>query len=146
MVPLLFLLIVNAINFGAFIHAWLVVADAARAGASYGSLGSVSPGSPGAATTAQITTLITNDTASLPNVVSVCVNKNATSSAISGTCTFTIASIPADPEGSTYQSLAVDVKYTYTPLVPSFNFPGLGIYTTLPPTTIQRRGITRVAN
>jgi len=150
MVPLLFLLMINALNFTGFITAWVTISDAARAAAGYGSMASVSPGSPSAASNASITNLIKNDTARLPNTVSVCINKNATASAITGTCSFTIASIPADPETPAptvpYQTLVVDLKYTYTPFIPSFSFPSLGIYTTLPPTTIQRRAVTRVAN
>jgi Flp pilus assembly protein TadG len=146
MVPLLFLLMINALNFGGFIYAWLRIANAARGAASYGGLGSSSPGSPSGATTAQISTLITNDTASLRGTVAVCVNKNATAGPMSGTCSFTIGSIPADPEGPPYQALAVDLQYTYTPFIPSFSFPGMGIYSTIPPTTIQRRGVTRVTD
>lgn len=146
MVPMLFLLIVNAINFGGFICAWLTLSNAVRAAAFYGAIGSTSAGSPNSPTTAQISTLVTNDTVSLRGSVNVCVNKNTTTSPISGTCSFTIASVPQDPEGGTYQSLVVDLNYTYTPVIPAFNFPALGIYSTLPPTTIQRRAVARIAN
>ena len=146
MIPLLLLLIINAVNFGAFIYAWITVADAARAAANYAALGSASVGSPASATNAQITSLTTSDTSSLPSAVTVCVNTNATTSASTGTCSFTISSIPADPEAPTYVSLAVDVSYTYAPFFSSFNFPALGIYTTLPPTAIQRRTVMRVLN
>lgn len=144
MVPLLFLLIVNVVNFGGFLYAWLTVANAARTAANYATLGSSSPGSPSSATTAQITSVITADTSSLPNTVSVCVNKNTTTTAATGTCSFAISSIPADPDGSPYVSLAVDVSYTYTPFIPLFSFPGLGIYATLPPTSLHRRAVMRV--
>ena len=40
MLPLLFLLIVNAVNFGGFLFAWITIANAARAGAQYWVLGS----------------------------------------------------------------------------------------------------------
>ena len=144
--PLIFLLMVNVVNFGGFMYAWIEVANATRSAADYGILSSASPGSPSSPTTTQITSLITTDTASLPNSVSVCVNKNSTSSAITGTCSFTIASVPADPEGSSYSALAVDVSYTYTPFIPLFRFVPLHIYGTLPPTTLRRRAVMRVAN
>jgi Flp pilus assembly protein TadG len=144
LVPLLFLLIVNAVNFGAFIYAWVTMGNAARAAADYGVLSSASVGSLTRATSTQIAALVTNDTAVLPATVSVCVNTNSTSSAATGTCSFTISAIPADPEGASYTLLAVDLKYTYTPLIPSFSFPRLGIYSTLPPTTISRRAVMRV--
>lgn len=146
MIPLLFLLIVNVVNFGAFIYAWITIANAARAAADYATLASASVGSPASATTAQITSLITSDTSSLPATASVCVNQNATTSATTGTCSFSIASIPADPEAPTYVSLAVDVSYTFSPLIPLFQFPALDIYATLPPTGIHSRAVMRVAN
>src|SRR4051794_26574796 len=34
-IPLLLLLIVNVVNFGAFLYAWITVANAARTGAQY---------------------------------------------------------------------------------------------------------------
>ncbi len=37
MVPLVFLLVVNALNFGGFIYCWITIADAVRAGADYAS-------------------------------------------------------------------------------------------------------------
>jgi Flp pilus assembly protein TadG len=146
MVPLIFLLIVNAVNFGGFLYAWITIANATRAGANYGALGAISAGSLTSATSAQITSLITADTSSLRSAPSVCVNQNATASATSGSCSFSISSIPPDPEGPPYVSLAVDVRYTYSPFIPLFRFPGLGIYATLPPTVIQRRTLMRMLN
>ena len=54
-VPLVFLLAVNAANFGGFLFAWITVANAARAGAQYMVMSSASPGSPTPVTSAQIT-------------------------------------------------------------------------------------------
>ena len=56
-VPLVFLLIVNAFNFGNFIYCWLTIADAVRAGADYACLDSSTAGSPLTPSVAQITTL-----------------------------------------------------------------------------------------
>jgi len=67
LVPLVFLLAVNAVNFGGYLFAWITVANAARSGADYMSMSSASVGAPAAATLAQITTLVTNDVSSLMN-------------------------------------------------------------------------------
>src|SRR5207248_2025183 len=69
--PLIFLLIVNVVNFGGFFYAWITVANAARAGADYAILGGASVGAPGVPSTSQITTLIQQDAASLPNAASL---------------------------------------------------------------------------
>ncbi len=142
--PLLFLLIINAINFGAFYFAWITVADAARAGAQYWVLGSAAISTPTPATGAQVTTLVTSDISSLLNrsslTVRECKNNNGTV-----TCTGSGSSTPpADPEPLTYISTSVDVTYTYNPRIALWTFSGLGIYATLPPTTIHRRAVMRM--
>src|SRR5262249_12790590 len=95
--PMAFLLVVNAINFGAFLFAWITVANAARTGAQYAVMGSSSAGAPVTPTVAQVTALVTNDVASLINraslAVRVCTNTNGTV-VCSGTGTGTP---PADP-------------------------------------------------
>jgi Flp pilus assembly protein TadG len=141
--PLLFLLIVNVVNFGGFFFAWIKVVNGSRAGAQYAVLNSGSVGSLATATGALIKTLITQDTAALNPAaltVNVCQNNNGTVTAISGTCT-----APAsDPEPATYILAWVDVTYQYQPFIQGFSFPRLGIYTTLPPTVIHRRTYMRV--
>ena len=137
--PMAFLLIVNAVNFGAFVFAWITVANGARAGAQYSVMGSASVGTPATPTPAQVTTLVTNDIASLINraslTVRVCTNTNGTV-VCSGAGTGTP---PADPEAANYVLTSVDVAYTYRPLISLWDFPGLGIHATLPPTTIHRQ-------
>jgi len=137
-VPMVFLLAVNALNFGGFIFAWITVANAARAGAQYMVMSSASPGKATPATPAQISALVTNDVTSLLNrasiVVATCTNQ--TTSAV-GHC-------PADPEAPTYTLAAVDVTYTYVPFIPLFSFPQLGIRATLPTTTIHRQAVIRM--
>jgi Flp pilus assembly protein TadG len=147
MVPFLFLLILITINFGAFLYGWITVANAARAGAQYAVLGGVSVGMPSTPCVSLVQSLITSDTSSLPSSVTVCVNKNATASAITGTCSFTIASIPADPEAPLYSLVAVDVNYAFTSPFTNFQFPALGI-TGLPgmPSNIHRRVLMRILN
>jgi len=137
--PMVFLLIVNAVNFGAFLFAWITVANGARTGAQYSVMGAASVGTNVTPTPAQVTTLITNDIASLMNraslTVRVCTNTNGTV-ACSGTGTGTP---PADPEPATYVLGSVDVRYTYVPVISLWDFPGLGIHATLPTTTIHRQ-------
>jgi len=142
--PLVFLLIVNAVNFGAFLFAWITVANAARTGAQYRVIGAASVGTNATPTAAQVTTLVTNDIASLMNraslTVRVCTNTNGVV-ACSGGGTGTAL---ADPEPASYVLASVDVAYTYRPLISLWDFPGLGIHATLPPTSIHRQVSMRV--
>jgi Flp pilus assembly protein TadG len=142
--PLLFLLIVNAVNFGAFLFAWITVADGARAGVQYMAQGRATVGTPLPATAAQITALITSDMSSLINrtsvAVRVCKNNNSIQS-----CSGPGAYLPpADPEPTKYVLASVDVSYTYRPLLPLWDFGALGVHATLPPTTIHRQASMRM--
>jgi Flp pilus assembly protein TadG/uncharacterized protein YerC len=138
-IPLVFLLAVNAVNFGGFIFAWITVADAARAGAQYMVMSSASPGSLTPATLAQITALVTTEVSSLLNrasvVVAICTNKTAAANA----CTALV-----DPEAPSYTLAAVDVTYTYKPFIPLFSFQKLGISATLPSSAIHRKAVMRM--
>jgi len=138
-IPLVFLLAVNAANFGGFLYAWITVAGAARSAGQYMIMSSASPGAPTAATLAQITTLVTDDATSLLNrsslVVAICTNK--TTAANGCTALF-------DPEAPKYTLATVDVTYTYKPLIPLFSFPKLGISATLPSTAIHRKAVMRM--
>jgi Flp pilus assembly protein TadG len=138
-VPLVFLLAVNTVNFGGFIFAWITVANASRAGAQYMVMSNASPGPPTPATLAQITALVTSDVASLMNrssvVVAICVNNTAAANG----CTTLF-----DPEAPAYSLATVDVTYTYRPLIPLFSFPRLGISATLPTTAIHRKAVMRM--
>jgi Flp pilus assembly protein TadG len=139
LVPLIFLLAVNAINFGGFLFAWITLANAARSGTQYMSMSSASPGPPTAATLAQITALVTNDVSSLLNrssvLVTICTNN--TTAATGCTSLF-------DPEAPAYTLATVDVTYTYKPFIPLFSFPRLGISATLPSGTLHRKGVMRM--
>ena len=142
--PLIFLVIVNMINFGGFIFAWITVANAARVGAEYGIRSSAAVGTPTAATVTQISTVVTNSISSLLNrstlQVRVCTNRNAVV-----TCTGTgSGATPSDPEPLSFALAAVDVTYTYSPPIPLFNFPGWSIHATLPATTIHRKAVMRM--
>ena len=139
LVPLVFLLAVNAVNFGGYLFAWITVADAARAGADYMGMSSASPGAPAAPTLAQITTLVTNDVTSLLNrsslVVAICTNATTAANG----CTTLV-----DPEAPAYTLATVEVTYTYKPYMPLFSFPKLGISATLPASTIHRKAVVRM--
>ena len=145
MLPLLFILIVNLINFAGFFFAWITVSNAARAGANYMALGGASAGAPGSATATQIQNVINVDLSALPPttpspVINLCINNSGTITTKLGTCT----TIPADPEPASYNLVSVDVKYTYKPYIPaSFKFAKLNLYATIPPTTIHRRAVVR---
>jgi Flp pilus assembly protein TadG len=146
MVPFLFLLIVNCVNFGAFVYDWIVVANASRTGAEYAIRGNAAAGGLAPPTATQISTLITNDMKSIPGTptISVCENNNGTLTTLTGTCSSTGTwAVPADPEAPSYVLVTVDVSYTYTPLTGTLKFPGLRIYATIPPTTIHRRAVMR---
>jgi Flp pilus assembly protein TadG len=145
--PVIFLLIVNVVNFGGFFYAWITVSNAARAGADYGIMGLATTGAPAPATAAQITSLITTDILSLPNraslVINVCQNTNGTITTLKGSCT----SIPSDPEPTNYTLTVIDVTYTYRPFIPAgFQFRNLNVYATIPSTTIHRRAVMRLEN
>lgn len=143
MIPFLFLLIVNCVNFGYFLYSWITVSNAARTGVQYAVLSGASVGGLTPASGSQITTLITNDMASLPNTptINICKCTAATPAVscpsgglttLAGTC----SGIPTDPEAPYYVLTTVQVTYAYTPPLGALSFPALKIYATIPPTTI----------
>ena len=158
MVPLLFILIANIVNFGGLLYGWITVANAARAGAQYGAMGGAYATYPTTATLAQIKTLVENEASALPNssstnpVVTVCENNNGTVIDWGGgTCPAGVTSPPQDPEDAagttTYSSLAIDVTYTYTQFISSgLKFPILHLFTLALPTSIHTRIVMRVLN
>jgi Flp pilus assembly protein TadG len=137
LLPILFLLIVNLVNFGGFFYAWITVADAARAGADYAILGGAWVGGSELPSSSNISSTVQAALTSLPNAgnatITVCQR------AISSTCTTN----DSDPESANYYITEVDVSYTYTPFIPAFSFPKLGVYLTLPPTTVSQRAEMR---
>jgi Flp pilus assembly protein TadG len=149
--PLLFLLIVNAINFGGMLYAWICVSNAARTGVQYLSIGGAMAGAPIPPSSSAVQTLVLNDIHALPNssTAQVC-----TSSSADSTVSCNSGSAPSDAppatdtaEGSpaiTYSVAAVDVTYTYQPFISLWDFSRLGIHATLPPTAIHRQATMRV--
>ena len=148
LLPVLFLLIVNLLNFGGFFYAWITVADAARAGANYAVLGQSAAGAPSTPTLAQVTAVVTAEVQSLPNAtgtnptVTACENNGTTTTKFGGgTCSG--LTVSADPEAG-YSAIAVQVQYTL-PSRSASSFPNLGnVHLTLPPTTITQTAYMRV--
>ena len=147
--PLLFLLVLNVVNFGGFFYAWITTADAARSGANYAILGGASAGSPASGNSTQINAVVAADIASLPNSASATVNICQTSyntntgkivtKTVKGSC----SGIPTDPESTSYVLTEVQVVYTYNPFFSAFSFPKLGVHLTIPPTTITQSAVMR---
>jgi len=141
--PLLFLLIINAINFGGMLFAWIAVTHATRAGAQYLAMGPATVGLQMNPTSSQVVALVNEDLKALPNsasaIVRVCSNTNGTI-----VCTPSGGSPPSDPEASLYVTGSVEVTYTYTPFVSAWSFPKFNIFATLPPTTIHRMAVMRL--
>jgi Flp pilus assembly protein TadG len=143
LMPMAFLLIVNAINLGAFIYFWITVSDAARTVADSVSFGALSVGSPAPPADPAIRQILSNSGLGMQ----YCLNTNNTTSPVSATCpSFSVDPIPAEPEGGTYTLIVVDVSYRYDPIFPSLNLPMLGLYSTIPSSTIKRRVVTRMLN
>ncbi len=143
--PLLLLLIFNLVNFGAFVYAWITVANAARAAAQYAIMGPVWVDSPTPPDPATAAALAVNDAWLLPNraslQVGVCRNNNGVLEPAGCGGSW---GMPSDPEAGLYVSAAVDVSYTYQPLIPVWSLPNLGIHLTIPPTTMHLRTMMRM--
>jgi hypothetical protein len=149
--PLLLLLVVNVVNFGVFFYDWISIANAARTGAQYFTTGGVALGGITPPGLAAVQTLVLNDLKSLPNQTSiqVCISWSNSANVFCNQVASPAGTPPAadTPEGAppvSYVIGAVDVSYTYQPIIPTWEFPGLGIYTTLPPTTLHRQAKMRV--
>ena len=148
--PLLFLLIVNAINFGGYLFAIISVANAARTGSQYAILAGASVTAPNPATATQVAGIITQDMSSLRNrsslVVRVCTQPGGGSvtCTTSGSGSFSNPTADTRAEASLYVTAWVDVRYTYQPLIPLFNFFRLGIHATIPTSTIHRQAVMRM--
>ena len=148
--PLLFLLIVNVVNFGSFFFAWITVANAARSGAQYLCLGGASIGFPKPTTSTQIYNVVSADISSLKNKSSLVVRSCTKKSGVAAVCSTTGTGTFVDPANDTRTEAPlfvmgwVDVQYTYVPLIPVFSFSKLGVHATLPPLTIHRQSVMRI--
>lgn len=136
LLPLLFLLIVNVVNFGGFIYAWIAVSNAARTGAQYLCIGGAMVGMPASPSSAAVQTLVLNDLHTLPNssssLVRVCKRTGSVTCIGPGTYTPPAETAEPAPGGATvtYAIGSVDATYTYKPFIPMFNFSKLGVNAT----------------
>lgn len=150
--PLLFLLIVNVINFAGFFYAWVTVSNSARTGAQYLVIGGAMFTGPASPAFATVQSFVLADLGALPNSgsaqVTVC-SRNPSSSALSSavTCvgpgTYT-PPVDSGNEAGGFVIGSVDVVYTYQPFIPLWDFPRIGIHATLPPTRIHRQAAMRM--
>jgi hypothetical protein len=120
--PMLTLLMLNVVNFGMYLYAWVTVNNAARALMEYRVYTGVVLGYPATPSVTQMQNLVTGEVSSLPNRSSVtwtiCGNANGTTKYEGPGPTFTCDSDPVRPTG--YTLYASRVWYTFEPL-----FPGL---------------------
>jgi Flp pilus assembly protein TadG len=144
--PLIFLLIVNAVNFGGLFFAWIGVADATRTATNYAILGPSSAGGLTTPSSTAITSLV-KTYSPLPTsgmVINICQNNNGTlvtaasTNPVTGTCS--TSTTPADPEG-VYTLTSVDVTYTYKPFFKLFSVGE--VHLTVSNTTIHQFALMR---
>jgi PilZ domain/TadE-like protein len=160
-IPMLFLLIALAFNFGTWLYGWVAVGNAARAAGDYAILSGSSAGLPPTATATGLQAVINTDLTHLPNTSGtnpgLCVRKNNNGTvttlmeAPGGACASANSAYGAaalDPEAKaagsalTYPSVTIDITYTFTPFFLGGNV--LGLPLTILPTTIHRRTVMRV--
>lgn len=155
--PMIFLLIVLAMNFGGLINAWIAVANAARAAADYVILSGSSAGLPTQATSTSLKNLINADLGGLPNLSTsnpnICVrqNNNGTYTKFlespSGACN-NYSNPPSDGEAiatgntTTYVNYAVDITYTYTLFFSGTRVLGYPLPNI--PTSVHQRAVMRL--
>jgi hypothetical protein len=148
-IPMLFLLIALAFNFGTWLYGWVAVGNAARAAGDYAMIGGAYAGLPPTATSATLQALVTTDLTHLPGSANAkaCIrqNDNGVFTTLldmpSGACAG-YSDPPADPEPATYVSVAVDISYPYTSFFTGSNV--LGLPLTVLPGAIHRRAVMRM--
>ncbi|HEV2383061.1 MAG TPA: TadE/TadG family type IV pilus assembly protein [Terriglobia bacterium] len=161
-VPFLFVIILNAINFAYFFFAALNLSGAQRTGIEYSILGSETPSATALPSAGPITTntsvsyLPVQDLADMAGVTSsggaleiqVCTGANGTSgsgSSQTATCTQYNSSPSftpdSDPEAPTFVLNRVDVTYTFRPLIPGapFNLASLAFCSSASSCTFHRQ-------
>jgi Flp pilus assembly protein TadG len=133
------------------LYAWISVSNAARVGAQYLITGGATVGGPSPPSITAVQTLVLNDLHALPNsaTAQVCVSSSSSATVTCNTGSAPAGTPPAAESaegtlGVTYLVGAVDVKYTYQPFIPLWEFPALRIHATLPPTAIHRQVVMRI--
>lgn len=147
--PLMFLLVVNVVNFGGLFYSYITVTNASRAGAEYMMMGPASVYGPGFPSVSAVQYAVRADMVSLPYsssaTVAVCSN-NQGSAQDPQTCTPptdpATGAMYTDPQYHTSVLGTVEVNYTYCPFIKFWNYPALGIYSTLPSCTVVAGNVT----
>ena len=157
-IPLLLLVIANVVNYGGMFYAAITVANAARNASQNFIYGSATIRNTRTPTASQVWQLAEQDTYALHDqsaiAIRVCLENrdDPTDPACSeqgpaaGTFTFTNPAVDTRDEAFAYLNGWVDVGYTYTPFIPLFEIPILGIPLSPPPQTIIRQSLMRVLN
>ncbi len=157
-IPFLLLVIANVVNFGGMFYAAITVSNAARNASQNFIYGSATIRNTKTPTASQVWALAEQDTYTLHNrdsiAIRVCLeNRNdptnpACTEQGPAAGTFSFANPPIDPraEGYAYLNGWVDVGYTYTPFIPLFDVPVIGVSLSPPPQTIIRQSLMRVLN
>lgn len=157
-IPFLLLVIANVVNFGGMFYAAITVSNAARNASQNFIYGSATIRNSTIPTATEIWTLAEQDTYTLHNrntvAIRVCFENRSDPSNPACTQqgpaagTFAFANPPIDPraEGATFLNGWVDVGYTYTPFIPLFEVPIIGVPLSPPPQTIIRQSLMRVLN
>lgn len=150
-IPLLLLVLLNAVNLGFYLYCWITIDNAARALAEFRVYNGVAVGLPSAPTLAQLNCVLYQEVSTLPwkgvgancvwaNVtLRICSNRNGTVSCTGGGTYVP----PADPEPRRYALYSAEVTYTFTPVFGSFVVPVFGVPLTILPTNIYRRALMR---
>jgi Flp pilus assembly protein TadG len=167
MVPLLFILVANTVNFGGLLYSWITIANAARAASQDAAMGASYASYPAGPTLSDIKTLVHNETLALTHAsmgnprVTICENVNGTALAFPITtppvaCAdpHGIAAPPTDPEAVTdvagasrYTTVSIDIAYDFAPMISmGLRFPALNLFTVAMPGTVHRRTVMRVLN
>jgi Flp pilus assembly protein TadG len=139
LMPLLLLMMLDAVNYGLLFYSWVSVTNAARVAAQYAVYNGAAVSAPGTPSTPQVQAVVTNNVTTLPNSgsmspASVCHQTGG------GTPTCPITGLIAAPDASTSALTAVTVSYTYQPFI-SATF--LGIPLTPSTTTFSQQIIMR---
>lgn len=157
-IPFLLLVIANVVNFGGMFYAAITVANAARNASQNFIYGSATVRNAATPTAGQVWALALEDTYTLHNKNSIAIrvcfeNRNDPSNPAcsqqgpaAGTFSFTNPPIDSRDEGAIFLNGWVDVGYTYTPFIPLFTVPVIGVPLSPPPQTIIRQSLMRVLN
>lgn len=123
--PFVVVLMLNVVNFGMYVQAWVTLNNAARALLQYRVYAGVVLGYPPAPSVAQMQNLVTAEVSSLPNKMSVtwgvCSNANGTTTCEGPAGPFGVDPDPVQP--THYRLFSAKVWYSFQPLFPGLTLP-----------------------